>query len=249
MFGRRAATGYNVDSFGHAGSLPQILRGCGLRNYVFFRPAPADKDHPGEKDLPGTLFWWESDDGSRVLTSRPPLHYPSQPGDLIERIDAAAAALDADPVDTGHVMCFYGVGNHGGGPTRANIASILRAMERPDGPEVRFDSPDGFFADVEAALQTWGVQLPVLHDELQHHARGCYTAVSQIKWYNRRCEHALLTAEEFAALAHLLLPPERQPGYPQEALTRAWQNVLFNQFQYCWTQLTTLPHLVHTSRR
>ena len=53
---------------GHAGSLPQILRGCGLNHYVFFRPAPGR-----EKDLPGTLFWWESDDGSRVLTSRPPL--------------------------------------------------------------------------------------------------------------------------------------------------------------------------------
>jgi alpha-mannosidase len=47
MFGRRAATGYNVDSFGHAGSLPQILLGCGLTNYVFFRPQPGR-----EKDLP-----------------------------------------------------------------------------------------------------------------------------------------------------------------------------------------------------
>ena len=61
MFGQQAVTGYNVDSFGHTGSLPQILRGCGLCYYVFFRPAPADRDHPGEKDLPGTLFWWESD--------------------------------------------------------------------------------------------------------------------------------------------------------------------------------------------
>ena len=78
MFGQRALTGYNVDSFGHTGSLPQILLGCGLRNYVFFRPSPG-----AEKDLPGTLFWWESDDGSRVLTSRPPLHYPSKAGDVI----------------------------------------------------------------------------------------------------------------------------------------------------------------------
>ena len=121
MFGQQAVTGYNVDSFGHAGSLPQILLGCGLCNYVFFRPAPGT-----EKDLPGTLFWWESDDGSRVLASRPPLHYPSHGGDLIERIEAAASQA---PADVGHVMCFYGVGNHGGGPTRENIASISQVVK------------------------------------------------------------------------------------------------------------------------
>jgi alpha-mannosidase len=66
----------------------------------------------------------------------------------------------------------------------------------------------------------------VLHDELQHHARGCYSAVSQIKWYNRKCEHALLTAEKLAALAYHLLAVD----YPQGALTYAWENVLLNQF-------------------
>ena len=214
MFGKRAATGYNVDSFGHAGSLPQILLGCGLRSYVFFRPAP-DK----EKDLPGTLFWWESDDGFRVLTSRPPLHYPSPPGKVIDRIQIAAAEA---PRQVGHVMCFYGVGNHGGGPTQANIASILEAMKHSDGPQVRFGTTDEFFELVRAS----GAELPVLHDELQHHARGCYSAVSEIKWYNRKCEHALLTAEKYAALAHHFLGLD----YPQAALNYAWENVLFSQF-------------------
>ncbi len=214
MFGVRAATGYNVDSFGHAGSLPQILRGCGLSNYIFFRPAPGV-----EKELPGNLFWWESDDGSRVLTSRPPLHYPSHDGDIMERIDAAAAQA---PVDVGHVLCFYGVGNHGGGPSKANIASILAAMQRAGGPEVRFGATDAFFDLVRAG----GADLPVLHDELQHHARGCYTAVSKIKWYNRKCENALLCAEKFAALAHRYCGLD----YPQASLEQAWENVLFNQF-------------------
>ncbi len=214
MFGCRAVTGYNVDSFGHAGSLPQILRGCGLINYVFFRPEPGR-----EKELPGTLFWWASADGSRVLASRPPLHYPSHGGDLSARIDEAATQA---PPEIGHVMCFYGIGNHGGGPTRANLASIRAAQQRIDGPEVRWGRTDRFFELIRAA----GVDLPVVHDELQHHARGCYTAVSPIKRYNRRCEHALLTAEKLAALAC------RYGGldYPQTSLNAAWEKVLFNQF-------------------
>ncbi|MBN1934012.1 MAG: alpha-mannosidase, partial [Anaerolineae bacterium] len=214
MFGRRAVTGYNVDSFGHAGSLPQILRGCGLNNYVFFRPEPSR-----EKNLPGTLFWWESDDGSRVLASRPPLHYPSHGGEIVGRIDDAAAQT---PPDVGHVMCFYGIGNHGGGPTRANLASILAAMQRLDGPEVRFGRTDRFFELVRAS----DADLPIIHDELQHHARGCYTAVSPIKQYNRRCEHALLTAEKLGALAHRYCGLD----YPQALLNVAWEKVLFNQF-------------------
>ncbi len=214
MFDRRAVTGYNVDSFGHAGSLPQILRGCGLINYVFFRPEPGR-----EKDVPGTLFWWQSDDGSRVLASRPPLHYPSHGGPIADRIDQAAAQT---PPDVGHVMCFYGVGNHGGGPTRANLASIQEAMQRPAGPEVRWGRTDCFFDLVRDS----GAALPTVHDELQHHARGCYSAVSRLKQYNRRCEHALLTAEKLAALAH------RYGGldYPQASLNAAWERVLFNQF-------------------
>jgi alpha-mannosidase len=55
---------YCIDSFGHAGTLPQILKGCGFDHYVFMRP------QPHEKALPGQAFWWEGPDGSRVLTFR-----------------------------------------------------------------------------------------------------------------------------------------------------------------------------------
>jgi len=39
--------GYNVDSFGHAGGLPQILKKSGLDYYVFMRPMPADRTRVG----------------------------------------------------------------------------------------------------------------------------------------------------------------------------------------------------------
>ena len=37
-FGIAATVGYNVDSFGHAGSLPQLLKKAGLRGYLMMRP-------------------------------------------------------------------------------------------------------------------------------------------------------------------------------------------------------------------
>ena len=37
-FGRIATVGYNVDSFGHNGNLPQLLRHGGMRGYIMMRP-------------------------------------------------------------------------------------------------------------------------------------------------------------------------------------------------------------------
>src|SRR5579885_2257122 len=51
-FGVEVEVGYNVDSFGHAGTLPMILRHTGYHSYVFMRP----QEH--EKRLPSALFDW-----------------------------------------------------------------------------------------------------------------------------------------------------------------------------------------------
>ena len=79
-FGVTANVGYNVDSFGHNGMLPQILKKSGMPYYVFMRPSPH------EKGLPGRLFWWESDDGSRVLTFRIALEYGTWGKELTRHI-------------------------------------------------------------------------------------------------------------------------------------------------------------------
>ena len=88
-FGKIARVGYNPDSFGHAGSLPQILRKSGLDYYVFMRPSRQ------EKGLPGSLFWWESDDGSRVLAYRIPYEYGTKPEDIDIHVRRVAAELRA----------------------------------------------------------------------------------------------------------------------------------------------------------
>ena len=69
LFGRIAQIGYNPDSFGHPGTLPQILKLQGMHAYVFMRP----QSH--EKKLPADLFWWEGADGTRLLTYRIPFSY------------------------------------------------------------------------------------------------------------------------------------------------------------------------------
>lgn len=212
-FGVTARVGYNVDSFGHNGALPQILKRSGLDSYVFMRPGPQ------EKGLPARLFWWESDDGSRVLAYRLPFEYCTSEQELDLHVRRCAAELRA-PLDA--LMCFYGVGNHGGGPTIENLRSIRRLADDPTLPTLIFSTPDRFFD----AIRARDLPLPTVHDELQHHASGCYAAHSGIKYWNRRAEWALLTAEKWAAVATATvgLP------YPTAEFARAWQGVLFNQF-------------------
>src|SRR5919197_3117713 len=120
------------------------------------------------------------------------------------------------------MMAFYGVGNHGGGPTRENLDSIRRLDGVGTMPRLRHSTPAQFFQTVRASAK----RLPVVRDDLQHHAVGCYSAHSGIKRLMRRAENGLAAAEAWAAVA------DRVAGqaYPRAELTRAWKQVLFNQF-------------------
>jgi alpha-mannosidase len=214
-FGVIARTGFNVDSFGHAGTLPQILKKSGIDYYVFLRPMPH------EKGLPSRLFWWQSDDGSRVLTFRIPFEYLSWGKDVEIHARRCAAEMK-EPVD--EFMCFYGVGNHGGGPTIANIESIHRLDADPEFP-VRLvcSTPEAFFQSAE----TKGWSIPTVQNELQHHASGCYASHSGIKRGNRLAENRLLAAEKLSIAAAIW---GNETPCNQSEFERAWKNVLFNQF-------------------
>jgi len=211
-FGVTARTGYCVDAFGHHAVLPQILRKSGLENYVFARPSPA------ELETPGRLFWWEAADGARVLAHRLVFGYNAS-----VNLDAHVrrSAADITPPAPA-LMCFYGVGNHGGGPTRANIESLRAMQADPALPELAFSTPNAYFDDMRAL----NLPLAVFEGELQHNASGCYSAHSGVKQWNRQAEQRLLTAEKWATIATRVL---EQP-YPAADLAHAWKQVLFNQF-------------------
>ena len=206
-FGKPAQTGYNVDSFGHNGSLPKILRASRMKNYVFMRPMSY------EKTLPSNLFLWESADGSRVKTYRIPLFYnisEQHPAafDLFSSIGELAKDEDQ--------MAFYGVGNHGGGPT----VTLLDKMHAALGKEYIYSDPNCYFDHQDSD------KLPIVRDDLQFHAKGCYSACSEIKRNNRYAENALLEAEKLSVLSKKLI----DTPYPEKELTHAWTLVLFNQF-------------------
>jgi alpha-mannosidase len=211
-FGVTAKVGYNVDSFGHHGMLPQILKKSGMDYYIFMRP------NPQEKGLPGRTFWWESDDGSRVLTFRIPFEYCTWGKDIEKHVRRNAGELKAPFND---LMCFYGVGNHGGGPTKENIDSIKRMNEDPEFPKMVFSTPNRYFAE----MMEKDLPFPVVHDDLQHHASGCYAVHSGIKRWNREAENLLGSAEKFSAIANWTTGQKYPANYEL-----AWKNVLFNQF-------------------
>jgi len=214
-FGRTATTGYNPDSFGHTGTLPQILAKSGLDSYLFFRPGPH------EKELPSGLFWWESPDGSQVLASRPADIY-SFSGGLAETAGRVEEAFAGMPEGATDVLCFYGVGDHGGGPTRETVAAISELRREPWMPRISFGTMEKFYSSVRES----GAGLPVLRDELQHHASGCYSVHSGVKRRNRKSEELLLAAEKIASFAAEVAGVD----YDCAELERAWRSVLFNQF-------------------
>jgi alpha-mannosidase len=231
LFGKIATVGYNPDSFGHPGSLPQILKLQGMEDYVFMRPMA------NEKKLPGDLFWWQGIDGTRVLTYRIPISY-NDSSSVEPQMRRTVTELSPQPLRD--AMEFFGVGDHGGGPAKANMASIEKIQSEPGASKILYSTPDRYFSEIR---QSHGVGIPVVSDDLQHHSVGCYTAESSIKKGNREAEAALVTAEKLAAIGSVAWGA----NYPKDEFTASWKRVLFLQFHDSMAG-TALPEHYKTAR-
>jgi alpha-mannosidase len=215
--GARITVGYNVDSFGHAGSLPRLLAEHGFDSYVMMRPGAH------EKAIPASLFRWRSTaetGGVReVLTWRIAGGYgANDQDDLAQKVRTAMEAA-APGVD--HVMCFYGVGDHGGGPTRTQIEWIMGHQDAIPGARLVFSHPRAFFD----AVKPFAERLPIVAEELQFHAIGCYSVERPLKQAMRAAEHGLHMARQ--ALEAF---PADAPAGAAAAMETAWKKTLFNQF-------------------
>jgi alpha-mannosidase len=241
-YGVDVRIGWNPDSFGFNWQLPQIYKKSGI-DYFMTTKLNGNETHK----LPLKLFWWQAPDGSRVLS-----YFPNGLGGDISPVGMAGevnAAIHANP-GTGEIMHIYGVGDHGGGPTRASLDSAIPwTQPGVTYPKANFGTAQAFFSDVEPKLDTahapvWNydvltagtntlpqasegkVSLPVWNDELyfEYH-RGTYTTQANLKREIRFNEEGLLNAEKYSSLAWL-----RGSSYPQDSLNEAWKKLLFNEF-------------------
>ncbi|HEX5324025.1 MAG TPA: glycoside hydrolase family 38 C-terminal domain-containing protein [Capsulimonadaceae bacterium] len=199
---------YNVDSFGHAASLPRLMRAAGQRYYVMMRP----QEH--EKHLPISIFRWQGEeDGPELVAFRIAAGYNLR--DEITR-EYLEKSLDGLPEGIDHTMCFIGVGDHGGGPTEQQIAWCRENSDSLPGCRLVFSSPSRFFT----AIKEQSPQLPLVQGDLQYHAIGCYSVHRGIKTAVRRAEHALDQMEVVS----------EGDQNAQNQLDKAWKRVCFAQF-------------------
>jgi alpha-mannosidase len=199
---------WEPDTFGHHWMHPQILKKSGITRYYFCRAGKGPR-----------IFWWEAPDGSRVLAwDDGKLWYlgPVKPEDVVEAVELYKNTGMKD------YLVVYGVGDHGGGPTKKDLQLIEEMKSWRIFPKVKCSTTDEFFSIAEK----YGDKFPVVRDELNFVFRGCYTSQSNIKEANRKAENLLTTVEVIGVLANKLTGKM----YSEELLKEGWINTLFNQF-------------------
>jgi alpha-mannosidase len=213
-FRARPLVAYNFDSFGHSGGLPQILRLAGFEMYIHMRPQGT------ELALPSDLYRWRGIDGSEILTHRISVGlYHSERENIGHKVGEGidlALKLGRD------VAVFWGLGNHGGGATRDDLARIDALIAGERRVRIIHSTPDLFYH----AVRREAPNAPVFEGELQRVFTGCYTSLSRIKRRAQRSLGRLVQAEALSTASWRLAG---QP-YPAGELDDAWRGHLFNDF-------------------
>ena len=204
---------WSPDTFGHAATVPTYLRQGGVRYLYMHRPGVEQQPVP-------EAFWWEGPDGSRVLVRNDQqrgYNCSIQPHEIIGALEAMQRSVGLN-----FAMLVYGVGDHGGGPTRRDLLAAREMRTWPVFPTLTFVPAQAFYQELEQA----GGNLPVLRGELNSEFTGCYTTQSLIKRSNRLAEARLADAE-FAAIVDRLATAA---PYPTATLAEDWQRTLFSHF-------------------
>ncbi len=213
-FGVEPTTAINFDPFGHTRGLVQILAKSGYDSYLFCRP------DPGHIQLPAETFTWVGYDGSKVIGQRCAEGYGTSMGHSVDAIRGAEGRDLGGELN----LRLWGVGNHGGGPSREDIHAIndYIAECRERGIDVLHSTPENFFADV----QSCGMPLPEHAADLNMWAPGCYTSQVRIKQKYRQTENALFAAEKMCTHAAAI----GRIDYPEKEIGEALYDLLTVQF-------------------
>lgn len=197
------------DTFGHPRNYPEIDRIGGLKYYYFCRGLSS-----GE-----VLFRWKAASGEEILCYREPYWYNSA---ITPHIGVGLIDLSRRCAGLKTGMAVYGVGDHGGGPTRRDVERAYEMMEWPIYPRLKFGTMKEFFAIAEEKR----AEYPLVDHHMNYTAPGCLVTQSRVKLGNRQAERALYEAEAWSALS----PDQAKLPWRKDRFAEAWQKVLFNQF-------------------
>jgi alpha-mannosidase len=222
-FGIDVKIGWNPDSFGYNWQLPQIYKKSGMDYFVTQKLLWAHEF----TTFPYKLFWWQAPDGSRLLTYFPHDYAGGIEGPNIAKDLSVWAPSIYGPQlkDEPETMHLYGVGDHGGGPTRQMLdaAQVLMSPNTAY-PKLELGTATEFFDALGKKLPD--ITVPTWNGELYFaYHRGVFTTQAETKRRIRRSEETMLNAEKFASLALL-----DGRAYPQEEMNRAWKRLLFDHF-------------------
>jgi alpha-mannosidase len=249
-YGVDTRIGWNPDSFGYTWQLPQIYKKSGVDYFVTQKMAWCDTNQ-----LPFKFFWWQSPDGSKVLA-----YFPHDyANDNLNPVRLARDFTIAQKQATGlpAIMDLYGIGDHGGGPTRAILdegfhwTGLDAQGHAHITPKIEFGTAQSYFSSLEKQIApespVWDyksiakgytappavegkVSIPTWKSELyfEYH-RGVMTTQANHKRNMRQGEVEVLNAEKFSSIAWALNGVWSLP-YPGTELTEDWKKVLFNQF-------------------
>lgn len=200
---------FSPDTFGHSQFLPEINNFGSVPYYYHCRGL--------QQEL--TLYRYRAPSGKELLMYKEPYWYNSgispESGTGVFELERRCKGLKTS-------LIVYGVGNHGGGPTRRDIETILEMMKWPVFPTLKFGTIREYFEKAESVRE----KLDVVEHELNAIFTGCYTTQSRIKLGNRRAETALLESETMNAIAHA----KTGVKLANKRYEKAWQSALFTHF-------------------
>lgn len=205
-FGVTPTTAINFDPFGHSRGLVQIMKKTGYDGYIFMRPYKYAGD-----------FVWEGFDGSQILAHCITGGYLSLKGDALNKIKRLMEAHPDKDID----LCLWGIGNHGGGPSRIDLENIQEFIKESD-LEVIHSTAEGYIAEITQNKEN----LPVIATSLCPAHVGCYTSMVRIKQANRRLENKLAMTEKIISYADITCDVD----FDMNELKKAKKALAFCQF-------------------
>lgn len=211
-FGVQPTTALNFDPFGHTRGIAQILKKSGYDSYLFCRPMEPDLH------LESDQFVWVGFDGSEILANRASSFYGSALGKAREKIENDISNMG----DKDRITVLWGVGNHGGGPSRKDLGDLRDLIAQRTDVNIRHSTPEAYFADLAEIKDT----LPRHANDINPWAVGCYTSQVRIKQKHRLLENEIYSSEKMAAAASL----QGLMKYPADDLKSAQRDLAFCEF-------------------